>query len=513
MVSYGSTARHKAGIDDVNHTRIKQVADNFHSVIMIRCVSPDNASLNHANYETKGFHIKAKSCNFGPMREFICSDPLLSKQAFKADGWKKQKKYLKLAKDDGAEEIGLTLQWRRIKELRDDLHVISEDKISPIPKQLKKSANNPNRHTIACKATFKLSPGKPQLDPKVRDIKDYVYFLSTDAKDPEALDALYKVYYVPNFLLPNHAERLMVLANPTVMRDYKTQQSIVGLEDDSTLLGRDFQESTDYLRAVIADYDLFGVWTNFEDDYESHYLHSLRFDQYLLRFRRCVPGRDAIYNLRNIDSFVKFEDTEMGNLSANLTKIIRAINGSDKVDGRSNQNYTDQTDANADHRRRKFLHHSDETGRPCLDAVDLPIYIVVPDKYSDLANYHTEVFIDKIDEFVDFAARFCSRDDFLVEFNPGWEGDLKTKLAAKDITFSNFLPIPGAVNNSETFGRDNRLGVDRIRRIVSNDYVGHRLPDSRTQIAQPLYTQNNNYYGPNKTPRLAELRKGTLQPD
>ncbi len=511
MISYGATARRNAGIDDVNHTRIKKVAENFCSVIMIRCVSSDNKSLNHANYETKGFHIKAKSCNFGPMREFICADPFLSKQAFKSNGWKKQQKYLEKAKGAGAEEIGLTLQKRRIEELV-HLGVISKDSTSPIPKELSKSNENPHRVTIAYQATFKLSPGKPKLDDQISDIKDYVYFLSTDDKNPNAKDALYKVYYVPNFLLPNHSERLMVLTNPPVIRDYATQVSIIGLEDDS-LLGRDFQNDTDYLRAVIADYDLFGVWSNYKDDYKTHYLHSLRFDKYLTRYRRCVPGNDAIYLEKNIDKFAKFEDTEMGNLSANLAKIIRAINGTDRVDGALNQNYNDTNDATQDYRRRKFLHHSDETGRPCIDEVDLPIYVVVPEKYSELTNYNTEVFIDKLDDFIDLAVKFCERKDFLVEFNPGWEADLKNKLAAKNVTFSNFLPIPGAQTNDVAFGHDNRVGVNRIRRIITQDYVGPRLPDSTTQAGQATYTANNTYYGANKTPRVKDLRKGSLHPD
>ena len=202
MVSYGSTARRDAGIDDVNHTRIKQVADKFCSVILIRCVSPDNASLNHANYETKGFHIKAKSCNFGPMREFICTEPLLSKQSFKKDGWKKQKAYLEHAIEAGAEDIGLTLQKRRVDELV-KLGVIAKDSTAPVPSYLKKSATNPYRKTTAYKAKFKHCPSSVKLDPKIRDVKDYIYFLTTDEKNPDAKDARYKVYYVPNFLVAN----------------------------------------------------------------------------------------------------------------------------------------------------------------------------------------------------------------------------------------------------------------------------------------------------------------------
>lgn len=510
-VEKGVTARHRAGIQDFNYNRMQKVADRFCTVILIRCVNPDNVTLNQAGYETKGFHIKAKSCNFGPMREFIAADPLLSKQSFKKDGWKKQKKYLDKAFEDEAETIGLTLPWKRIKELL-KLKVIKEDKISPVPAHLKASDEHPHRKTIAYNATFTKSAGRAKIDRAINSIADYVYYLTTDDENWNDPRALYQVYYSPSGMLPKHTQRLMVLTNPQVQNDFTTQQSIIGLEAQDTLMGRGFDYDNDYLRAVIADYDLFGTWTNYEDDYKKHYIHDLRFDDYLKRFRRCVPGKDQIYDSKNIGTFAQYEDIEMGNLSANLAKIIRAINETDKTNGGAVVN-PPTDDIKKDWRLRKYMHHSDEAGRPCLDDMDLPIYAIIPKDYSITAGGSTELYMDDVDSFVEFAVKFCNHGKFLVEFNPGWRLDISQKLKDKGVTFNNYLPIPGGKIDNIAFQNNKRRGVERIKLVMTTEFVGKRLADSTTRAGIAPYGVNEAYYIASAVDDVKELRDGTLEPD
>lgn len=504
----GASARRKAGVQEWNYSRIARCAAYFHSIIMVRCMNTDNASLNQANYETKGFHIKAKSCNFGPMREFVCADPKLSKLSFKKDGWKKQQNYLRHA--DGAEPIGLTLPRSRIEELF-QLEIISEEAHAPIPKKLQKSAKHPHRKTLAVQATFNKSAGKGKLDRNLRDILKYVYYLTTDAEQWDDKKALYQVFFAPSLLKPGHVRRLEVLTNPPLLNDIQRQRSAVMDMPDDVLSGRDFDDDTDYLRAVIADYDLFGTWTNVADDYRNHYMHTLRFDEYLKRFRRCVPGGGGIYDYRHIDEFSRYEDAELGNVSANLVKIIRALNRADRAVGaapiaRAN---IGGGDAALDRERRKYVHHSDETGRPCLHDLDLPVYIVVPPAYADLCYGATEIYIDDLDNFIGFAAKMALNKDFIVEFNPGWELDIQAKLEQKQVNFIDHLPVPGAKADDLNYRRDASEAMVRVRDIVNRGYR-NRLIDSSTQAALAAYTQYEQYFGLHKVEDLERLRQGDI---
>lgn len=58
---------------------IQRVANQMNHVIIFRAVGSHCTLLLEEGYATKGFRIDTKSCDWGPMRGFVCVDPRLSK--------------------------------------------------------------------------------------------------------------------------------------------------------------------------------------------------------------------------------------------------------------------------------------------------------------------------------------------------------------------------------------------------------------------------------------------------
>ena len=63
----------------VDDKGIMNVAFNKNSIIMIRPPGFTAGMLLAQGYDGKSFHLKAKSCNWGPMMGFVCLDPRMNK--------------------------------------------------------------------------------------------------------------------------------------------------------------------------------------------------------------------------------------------------------------------------------------------------------------------------------------------------------------------------------------------------------------------------------------------------
>lgn len=75
----------------IAHAKVfSSVANTLEVVIVSRALNPLCTGLLEESYAAKGFHIKAKTCNFGPMAGFVCVEPNFSKKG--PDGAKDQQK-------------------------------------------------------------------------------------------------------------------------------------------------------------------------------------------------------------------------------------------------------------------------------------------------------------------------------------------------------------------------------------------------------------------------------------
>jgi hypothetical protein len=73
----------------VNHARACQdVAARFDCFIFFRAPGSAAQGLIADNYSMKGFRIDTKSCDWGPMRGFVCADPRLSKRGDKGKSYR-----------------------------------------------------------------------------------------------------------------------------------------------------------------------------------------------------------------------------------------------------------------------------------------------------------------------------------------------------------------------------------------------------------------------------------------
>lgn len=75
------------------HARcFQQVANHSNCVISSRSVGKWATGLILESYASKGFHVKAKSCNWGPMAGFVLSDPRFTKRGASPDAREAQRR-------------------------------------------------------------------------------------------------------------------------------------------------------------------------------------------------------------------------------------------------------------------------------------------------------------------------------------------------------------------------------------------------------------------------------------
>lgn len=122
MILRGHTACDKTGIPAIHAEAFQEVADATGNVILSRAVGIYATGLILEGYASKGFHNKAKSCNWGPMAGFVLDDPRFTKVGGTEKGQKDQREALLHAIDDKAVEVPLYIsddrrQWLVKKRL------------------------------------------------------------------------------------------------------------------------------------------------------------------------------------------------------------------------------------------------------------------------------------------------------------------------------------------------------------------------------------------------------------
>ncbi len=76
----GGAANQLTGFPEAHAAAFQQVANNWDCVILCREVGQVCTQLIEEGYGSKGFFIKAKSCNWGPMAGFVLANPMFSKR-------------------------------------------------------------------------------------------------------------------------------------------------------------------------------------------------------------------------------------------------------------------------------------------------------------------------------------------------------------------------------------------------------------------------------------------------
>lgn len=105
----GQEAHELTGIPASHGEVFQAVANSTRCMISSRAVGKYATGLILESYASKGFHNKAKSCNWGPMAGFVLADPRFTK-APEAD---KQAKSLVDAEHHGAKEVPVVISEAR----------------------------------------------------------------------------------------------------------------------------------------------------------------------------------------------------------------------------------------------------------------------------------------------------------------------------------------------------------------------------------------------------------------
>jgi hypothetical protein len=283
-------------------------------MISSRAVGKWATGLILEGYASKGFHNKAKSCNWGPMAGFVLADPRFTK----ANEPGPQTRALQQASAHGALEVPLYIselrrRWllrngcMRSAVLTDRTHYYWATSVN-LGRQLlfvlKLATTLPGAHgRWMWSVNYALSEGRGSW------------------RNPEELE----------FALQNgRLNYLPVLA----MRD-----------PQCTLPADDFRAAT------TGDYDLFAIFAPSTlyspDDLD----------------RRMVSHANLERNIKRgvVDTG---EDPDRGNMTQRIRSIRKLLNKEIRGVAR--------------YRGGDMVHHSDEGGRPFVDSIDLPLFAVVP---------------------------------------------------------------------------------------------------------------------------------------
>lgn len=341
----GDAALAATGTLDTHSVVFQTIADQSQCVISSRAVGKYATGLLRDGYATKGFHDKAKSCNWGPMAGFVLSDPRFTKRGDSREAMEEQRRDLFKAFKEGAREVPVFItEARRMDLLRSPLNGMRDGW----------QQDYDNRYYFSTSPSGKLylfhlqrTDAAPGANGKPLWAVQYAY---TEKALPGKLDAA---------SVSKDLRYLPVMA----MVDVATRPSVVGT----------------YLAATTGDYDLFAVFPRrgaFSPGGAD---------------KRMVPGSERFR--QPIQQFIAHEDADMGNLTPRIRRLVAQIN------------------ALAMHPGGDIVHHSDEAGRPKVDAIDFPFIAWVPGKAEPVA-------VSDVGDFKSFIGSL--RSEYVLALNPGW---------------------------------------------------------------------------------------------
>jgi hypothetical protein len=138
---WGAEVYQKSGMPEQHAACFQWVANETRCIISCRSVGKYATQLLIESYATKGFHNKAKSCDWGPMAGFVLCDPTFSKRGTDDTSLSAQCADLKKAFAYGATRTGLYITERRLWELANRLGCL----------MTRVQWDNPHERTYVCR--------------------------------------------------------------------------------------------------------------------------------------------------------------------------------------------------------------------------------------------------------------------------------------------------------------------------------------------------------------------------
>jgi len=344
------------GIPLAHMDAFQTVATKQRCIVMCRAVGTACTQLIEESYSTKGFHVKAKSCNWGPMSGFVLDDPNLTKR--KPDEVNKQGSDLKHAfKDWGAKATPL---------------YISE------PRRARLMEQGVITRAIGGNSKIQIVFGKqwPDQDKGFKSGKALrsMKFLLAKTDGTELSNAPTTSEGSGRYFDPKEADHA---------GNIKDTGAVYAMVNPTGLGGK----AGGVRNAMTGDYDLFslcverGIYDPGGSDRQGKDARMVGVNQLSENLRQHAPSG---------------EDQDLGNMSRRHHEVRAALNAAFVTAGYTGGN---------------MVHHSDEAGRPFIDDVDMPVFAVVP---CETAPYGIEDVAD-LRAFWNEWNR-----SYVPFFNPGW---------------------------------------------------------------------------------------------
>ncbi|MEQ9401347.1 MAG: anthrax toxin-like adenylyl cyclase domain-containing protein [Longimicrobiales bacterium] len=299
------------------------VARSERVVIMVRATGPTCHGLLAEGYDTKGYRIHGKSCDWGPMAGFVMRDPRLNKYGARKAGFNRAKHTEALELDH--ENQGWKASTTPLK--------ISRERVAWLQRQ--------GLITVEAK-------GADRLDGHARHPSGIAFYYSLIRED----DGLYGVYF-DNTRLGQTWRQEKGSAVVRYHRKYKgSYEPMLAMTNPPE---HRLSRAEHHLNAVTGDYDLFAVWP-FVRDYDASAYGP---DHRPLGTVLGSVGREQRQRVDALerDFTTSGQGTKLGNITPRIYMVCQLINS---LVG------------------RHVLWHSDESARPFLDDVDLPVGAFTP---------------------------------------------------------------------------------------------------------------------------------------
>lgn len=351
----GDAAIHAAGMTKEHARAFQEIADAFTCIIMSRSVNLDCTGLIEEGYASKGFKVKAKSCNWGPTAGFVLADPRLTKLGPLAED--KEKDEIVKAFKEGAGKTKVLISDLRLKYLLARKKLYSKANSLVFDAKLEDLVNKTPGFYFDCYGIVKYLEEKTEKNfaLQFRLKREQVKLKSGNSP------LMWAVYYAPG------AEGV-VWDNNQYKKIKSTEQDLIPVlamtnptQVESHRGEKDLEE---YQRALTGDYDLFAVLPMDADKLTDSEKASLQdkcnfYDKngWDLRYVKIgITDQDA-YLLKN-------ENKNLGNITVRLRVLMEGLNSKmqqyDKYNGRN------------------MIHHSDEAGRPFEPELEFPVIAFVP---------------------------------------------------------------------------------------------------------------------------------------
>ncbi|MFT3734761.1 MAG: anthrax toxin-like adenylyl cyclase domain-containing protein [Rhodocyclaceae bacterium] len=360
------------------------VANSQKCVILVRATGPTCHGLLEEGYDTKGYRIHGKSCDWGPMAGFVMRDPRLNKYGLKKESFNREKHKEALYDDhEGqgwkAATTPLMISQRRVDWLVANGHIA----VTAKPGRLEGVASKAG---VTFNYALMNEPGG-------------MYSVCFD-HDPKRGGTPWTQETGAGFRL-NHRwgknfEPMLAMTNPP---EHCGISSVV-------------LEVMPHLRAITGDYDLFAVWP-YNKDYDASPGGA---DHRPLGTVRGRPGAEGTRVDELERNFTRGgQGTKLGNITNRIYTLCQLVNS---LVGST------------------VLWHSDEAARPYLTDVDLPVIAFNP--------AGTYFGLETIEDFKVFIAA-CDRVGIYVTLSNAWTQDATkaqpNRLGEKG--YSRYVPADG----------------------------------------------------------------------